>query len=94
MLFFKRSHGSLKGAVGAIDGWLVRVVHPSYRRDGFKHVMSFSRKGFYALNVQCIGDDMKQVIWLSYYHKGESHDSSCLCNTGLRPKLHSIKITL
>ena len=27
--FSERSDGFLKGAIGAIDGWLVRVVRPS-----------------------------------------------------------------
>ena len=90
--FSRRSHGVLQGAIGAIDGWLVRIVRPSLTRDGIKNVMNFfSRKGFYALNVQCIVDDKKRVIWLSYKHKGGSHDSSCLRTTGLYTFLHSIK---
>ena len=56
--FSKRSNGILKGAVGAIDGWLVRIGKPSMYRDGMKNPTSFfSRKGFYALNVQVIVDD-------------------------------------
>ena len=51
----------------------------------------FSRKGFYALNVQCIVDDKKRVIWLSYTHKGGSHGSSFLRDTELYKYLHSIK---
>ena len=90
--FSKRSHGVLKGAIGAIDGWLVRIVRPGFKRDGIKNVTSFfSRKGFYALNVQCIVDDKKRVIWLSYKHKGGSHDSSCFSHTELYKHLHSIK---
>ena len=46
-------------------------------------VSFFSRKGFYALNVQCIVDHRKKVLWVSYSHKGGSHDSSCLKETEL-----------
>ena len=52
--FAKRSNGVLIGAIGAIDGWLVRIVRPGWRDLIVNHVPFFSRKGFYALNVQCI----------------------------------------
>ena len=58
--FSKRSNGILVEAIGAIDGWLVRIGKPSMYRDGQKNPTSFfSRKGFYALNVQVIVDDKK-----------------------------------
>ena len=56
-----------------------------------EHSQFFSRKGFYTLNVQCIVDDKKRVIWLLYKHKGGSHDSSCLRDTELYQHFHSIK---
>ena len=60
--FSKRSNGLLTGAIGAIDGWLVRIGKPSMHKDGQKNATSFySRKGFYALNVQCIVDHCKKV---------------------------------
>ena len=34
--FSQRSNGIFKGAIGALDGWLVRIIKPSYFRDGFK----------------------------------------------------------
>ena len=89
--FSHRSNEVLTGAIGALDGWLVRIVRPSLWRDGFKNVTAFfSRKGFYALNVQCIVDDKKRVLWLSYSHKGGSHDSSCFRNTKLYNHLKDI----
>ena len=61
--FSQRSKRVLKGAIGAIDGWLARIVRPSFRVDGLNSIVSFfSRKGFYGLNVQCIEDDKKRVI--------------------------------
>ena len=85
--FSKRSRGIFKGAIGALDGWVVRIVRPGWR-DKIKNPMSFfSRKGFYALNVQCIVDDKKRVLWVSYSHKGGSHDSSCFKETQLYKKL-------
>ena len=61
--FSKRSNGVLKGAIGALDGWLVRIQRPSYYFDKIVNpVAFFSRKGFYALNVQCIVDDRKKVL--------------------------------
>ena len=73
----RRSNVFFKGAIGAFDGWLVRIIHPSYWRDGILNITAFfSRKFSYALNVHCIVDDKKRVLWVSYSHKGGSHDSS------------------
>ena len=93
--FSLRSNGVLKGAIGAIDGWLVKIIRPSWRLDRVRNpVAFFSRKGFFALNVQCIVDDKKRVLWASYLHKGASHDSSCLRETMLYMKLCEIKLKL
>ena len=82
--FSLRSNGVLKGAIGAIDGWLVKIICPSWRLDKVRNPVAFySRKGFYALNVQCIVDHDKKVLWASYRHKGASHDSSALRDTQL-----------
>ena len=89
--FSRRSNGVLKGAIGALDGWLVRIVRPGWRDLVMNPVSFFSRKGFYALNVQCIVDDRKKVLWASYSHKGGSHDSSCLRETQLYNHLISIR---
>ena len=93
--FSKRSDGILKGAIGALDGWLVRIQRPSLWRDGVLNVTSFfSRKGFYALNVQVIVDDKKRVLWVSYSHKGGSHDSSSFRATRLYDHLKTISSKL
>ena len=55
--FSKRSNGVLIGAIGAIDGWLVRIVRPSWFRDKIKNPTKFfSRKGFFAQKVPFIFD--------------------------------------
>lgn len=93
--FSKRLNGILKGAIGAIDGWLVRIERPSCQRDKIKHASSFfSRKGFYALNVQVIVDDEKRASWMSYSNRGSSHDSSCFKDTRLHEKLKEKKYFL
>lgn len=56
MVFLRKSNGVLAGCIGAIDGWLVKIIKPSYK-DGVKYPGTFfSRKGFYALNVVAIVD--------------------------------------
>ena len=90
--FSLRSNGVLKGAIGALDGWLVRIVRPSWFRHAIKNPTTFfSRKGFFALNVQCIVDDRKKVLWVSYSHKGGSHDSSCFRESKLYVFLESVR---
>ena len=45
--FSNRSNGILKGAIGALDGWLVRIVKPGRRRDECRNPTKFFyRKGF------------------------------------------------
>lgn len=39
--FSKRSNGVLKGTIGALDGWLVRIVKPSWIRDKIKNPTTF-----------------------------------------------------
>ena len=61
--FTKRSNDVLKGAIGAINGWLVRVCCPSWFLDRLTSpIMFFSWKVFFALNVQCIIDDNKEFF--------------------------------
>ena len=57
----KRSKGVLKGVIGALDGWLVRIVRSGWKRDTTKNPTTFfSKTGFYVLNYQCIVDDRKR----------------------------------
>ena len=79
--FVVRSNGVLKGCIEAIDGWLVKIVRPcSWWDDLINPVPFYSRKGYYALNVQCIVDDWKKILWAVYNNKGVSHDNTCFKN--------------
>ena len=42
MFFSKRPKGVLKGAIGALDGWLVRIVRPGWIRDMIKILLHSS----------------------------------------------------
>ena len=85
--FSRRSEGILRGAIGAIDGWLVKIQRPSENKDNISNPSSFfSRKDFYALNIQTIVDHEKKVMWASYSNRGTSHDSTCFRNSHLYQK--------
>ena len=68
----------MKGCIGAIDGWLVKIRRPTSWLDGLINLMPlYFQKGYYALNVQCIVEDRKKGVWVMYNNKGASHDSIC-----------------
>ena len=73
-LFSSRSDGVFKGCIGALDGWLVKIICPTNEKveNPGKY---FSRKGFYAMNVQVIVDMKKRVLWRFIGEKGSAHDS-------------------
>ena len=53
--FSECSNGILKRSIGALDGWFVHVVCPSWLNDRIRNLTTFfSRKVCAALNVQCI----------------------------------------
>ncbi|GFH61171.1 hypothetical protein CTEN210_17647 [Chaetoceros tenuissimus] len=82
------SHGGIiSGCIGALNGWLVKIRRPR-SNDGAGHIASyFSRKGFYANNVQAIVNKEKLVIWRSIKCKGSEHDSTAFKKTTLHDKL-------
>lgn len=82
------SHGGIfSGVVGALDGWLVKIRRPR-DDDRAGHIGSyFSRKGFYAINVQAIVNQDKRIIWRSIKCKGSEHDSTAFKKTALHQKL-------
>ena len=93
--FSKRYSESFKGVIGAIDRWLFHIVRPGWRRNRCANpVRFFSRKGFYCINVQCIVDDKKRIIWVSYNYQGENHDFSCSRDTKLHGFLQNIRACL
>jgi hypothetical protein len=72
--FSSKSDGIFSGCIGALDGWLVRIRCPKLSEvdNPGKY---FSRKGFFAINVQVIVDKNKRVLWRYIGEKGSSHDS-------------------
>lgn len=59
----------IRGCVGAVDGLLVRIQRPSEKAGMF-----YSRKGFYAINVQAISDHKRRCTFLSMKVGGRSND--------------------
>ena len=87
--FYLRSDGLLVGAIGTLDGWLVRIRRPLRFWDKiFNPVSFFSRKGLY---VQYLVDHEKKVLRASYSHKGASHDSTFFHDTKLYELLKKIQ---
>ena len=80
--FGSKTNYIMKGCIGAIDGWMVKIRCPSWS-EVVNPGKYYSRKGFYALNVQCVVDCNKKVLWASYSNRGSSHDSTCFRSTKL-----------
>ena len=81
--FARGSNGVIGGCIGALDGWVVKIKKPS-ARDGVRNAKSFySRKGFFAVNVQAIVDKKKRVLFRSIVSRGAEHDSTAFKNSGL-----------
>ena len=53
--FGESSGGIFNGCIGAVDGWLVRIRSPTLQ-EALNAGKYFSRKGFFAINVQVIVD--------------------------------------
>ena len=82
--FFQKSCGVLDGVVGVIDGYLCMIGKP---RGVPNPAGYFSRKGFFAVNLQVICDHKRRVIWVSKLNIGSAHDSPCFKNSGLNEYL-------
>lgn len=76
----------INGCIGALDGWLVKIKSPK-----FSEVLNpgkyFSRKGFFALNVQAIVDKKKRILWRLIGEKGSAHDSRVFNESNLGKRL-------
>ena len=82
--------GILKGVIGSLDGWLVKIRCPM-KRDNIEDTSSFyCRKGFHSINVQAIVSQKKKVLWRSIRCRGAEHDSNAFKKTDLYKKLLSI----
>jgi len=81
--FSKDSDGQYKGCNGALDGLALRIRCPTVNellRDPGSY---FTRKGYFALNLQDICDVNKRILWLSSRHIGSCHDSRAFTDTKL-----------
>ena len=77
--FSQSSLGVMNGCIGALDGWVVKIKKPT-RSDGVNNPKSFySRKGYFAVNVQAIVDKKKRVLFRSI----AEHDSTAFKNSKL-----------
>ena len=74
--FAERSSGVISGCIGALDGWLVKIRKPNKATDRVDNIGGyFSRKGYFAINVQVIVDKKKRVLFRSILCRGAEHDS-------------------
>ena len=74
--FARASNGLFSGCIGALDGWVVKVLKPT-QRDNVNDPSSFySRKGYYGVNVQAIVDKKKRILFRSIMSRGAEHDST------------------
>ena len=63
-----------KGVVGAVDGILIKVRCPWASEVGLPRSF-YSRKGFFAINVQAVCDVRKRFIFVGMDMPGSSHDA-------------------
>jgi hypothetical protein len=81
--FASFSNGIFEGIIGALDGIAIRITCPK-ESDGIRNAGSYwTRKQFYALNVQAICDSKKRFTWVSTGHQGSMHDSMAFHGTKL-----------
>ena len=81
--FSNASNGVINGCIGALDGWVVKIQKPS-QKDNINNAQSFySRKGYYAVNVQAIVDKKKQILFRSIMSRGAEHDSTAFKKSSL-----------
>jgi len=82
----RRSESPLTNVIGALDGIVVRQDRPTATEVTCPKDY-WSRKGFFALNVQAICDSNYEFLWMSCKAPGSSHNSSALACSDLGQKL-------
>ncbi|KAL3774605.1 hypothetical protein ACHAWO_002974 [Cyclotella atomus] len=81
MQFSISSNRILNGYISAIDGWFVKIRQPRVS-DSVANPGSFlSHKGFYGINVQCIVDKKKCILYRNILTWGAKHDSTAFKNS-------------
>lgn len=79
--FAQSSCGIMNGCIRALDGWVVKIKKPTRDKDNVSEPSSFySRKGYFGLNVQCIVDKQKRVLFRTIKSRGAEHDSTAFKN--------------
>ena len=66
--------GVLDKCIGALDGMLVKLQCVK-GLEQFRAARYFTRKGFFALNMQAVRDANREFLWYSIEHPGNTHDS-------------------
>ena len=81
-LDFSRGYkGVINGCIGALDGWIVKIIKPS-KSDGVHNPSSlFSRNGLLGINVQVIVDKKKRILYRYIQHRGAEHYSTAFKNS-------------
>ena len=78
------SNGLTDGGIGALDGWIVKIKRTSKTKDRVLNPTSFfSRKGYFAVNVQVIVDKKNMIIFRDISSRGTEHDSTAFKNSPL-----------
>ena len=86
--FAAHSDGIFSGCIGALDGWIVKIIRPNEIKDKVKDPASYyTRKGYYGINVQVIVDRKKKVLYRSIKCRGAEHDSSSFKASSMYNKL-------
>ena len=83
MQFSNASNGVINGCIGALDGWVVKILKPSPRDNVFNAQSFYSQKGYFAVNVQAIVDKKKRILFRSIMSRGAEHDSTAFKNSSL-----------
>jgi len=84
--FQRRSDSPLRNIIGSLDGIAVRQERPTAAEVTCTKDY-WSRKGFFAFNVQAICDSNYEFLWMSCRTPGSSHDSSALACSDLGREL-------
>ena len=78
--FEEKSHGIMKGCIGALDGLAVAIKRPT-AADCPNPASYRNRKDFYSVSVQAICDSNRLFIFTSVKCQGSCHDATAFATT-------------